>query len=87
MRDTQLAAWGDIQIKLGTHQKQVLEVIAAAPATGYEAANVLGWYSYRTLPRITELAKKGLVEDSGIRRINPESGKQTIVWKASQAIT
>ena len=80
MRDTQLEAWQDIQPKLGTKQQEVLNEIRLQPRTGYEIAAALGWYSYRTLPRVTELAKLGLIVDSGRRRINPDSGKKTIVW-------
>lgn len=81
IRDTQRAAWRDVQDALGEKQRMVLEVITNGPATGYEVAKQLGWHSYRTLPRITELTKAGLLEDSGLRRINPESGKNTIVWR------
>jgi predicted ArsR family transcriptional regulator len=81
IRDTQRAAWNDIQDKLGAKQKQVFDLLTEGPATGYEIARQLGWHSYRTLPRITELTKSGLIEDSGFRRVNPESGKMVIVWR------
>lgn len=82
VRDTQRQTWEVIQSKLGEKQQKVLNVIIERASTASEVADCLGWLIYRTSPRITELAQARLIEDSGERRLNPHSGKNTIVWQA-----
>lgn len=81
-RDAQKTAWSDVQEKLGVRQQEVLKTLRYAPATLCEIASRLHVPINRISGRVTELCKAGLVQDSGTRRINPESGKTNIVWRA-----
>lgn len=51
--------------------------------TLFELSGSLSWTINRVSGRVTELKDRGLIVDSGDRRVNPESGKRAIVWKAS----
>lgn len=82
VRDTQRSAWNDVQAKLGVRQQEVLKTLRYAPATLCEIANRLHVPINSISGRVTELCRAGLVKDSGMRRINPESGKANIVWSA-----
>ena len=48
-------------------------------ATGEVITNILGEWLYSVKPRITELARMGLVEDSG-RRVMNSRKRREIVW-------
>jgi predicted transcriptional regulator len=84
LRDTQLESWQKTRKTLGQRQREVLETIGARQgAAGFEVAKVLHRPTYTVLPRITELAGQGLLEDSGRRVWNSETGRRVIVWKLS----
>jgi len=82
MRDTQMNAWDSIQAELPASRLRVIEVIAQAGPFGI---TTIGISNALRLPincisgRVTELADKGHVKDSGRRGINP-SGKPAILW-------
>lgn len=81
--DTQLEAWQAIQDSLCKKQNEVLQVIKSAPKSGktlFELVDALEWPVNRISGRVRELSQKGLIVDSGARRINPASGKNGIVW-------
>ena len=84
MRDTQIDAWDAIQDKLPDARGIVRNAIIGRPlgATLFELQSLLGWPINRISGRVTELAKRGLIQDGGTRRINPLSGKRGIVWVA-----
>lgn len=48
--------------------------------TLFELVKILQWPVNRISGRVRELSKQGKIKDSGLRRINPESGKSGIVW-------
>lgn len=76
----------DRRSRLGPLQRCCLAAIRAAAAkghTGHETALVIGHDRYSTQPRLTELRGKGLIRDSGRRRVNP-SGRRAIVWVAAE---
>ncbi len=52
-------------------------------ATGEEITNILGEWIYSVKPRITELSRYGLVEDSG-RRVMNSRKRREIVWVITQ---
>lgn len=81
IRETQREAWDSIQDTLGDAQQLVLEKIVEQPRTAFQVSEVLGWPINRVSGRITELTKKGKIIDSGCRRVNPDSGRNVIVWK------
>lgn len=57
--------------------------IKELPRTADEVALSLGLSILSVRPRITELSKLGLIEDSGQRRKNA-SGRKAIVWRITQ---
>lgn len=79
MQDTQLDSWDDIQSTLSEKRLIVYKAISGG-STLFEICKKLGWPVNRVSGRVTELRKSGRIVDSGIRRINPDSGKSGIVW-------
>ena len=80
--DTSVAAAGDLAPKLGRLQNMALTAIRDAGWLGLtadELAARLGMDRWSIQPRTTELKRKGLIRDSGLRRPNA-TGKQAIVW-------
>lgn len=53
---------------------------AHGPKTSFEIADILRLSLVTVSPRLRPLADKGLVRDSGVRRIG-ESGRGQIVWE------
>lgn len=80
-RDTQLAAYDELQPTVSEKRKRVLDVIAKSPSALFDICSILGWPVNRVSGRVTELAEQGLIVDSGSRKINPASGKKGIVWR------
>ena len=81
--DTSIAAADDLAPLLPALQRTVLHVIAVAGATGAtgdEIAATLGWERWVVRPRTSELRNRGVLIDSGRRRINAASGRNAIVW-------
>lgn len=68
-------------------ESKVLLVILDNPQglTGQEVTDILGLDRVTTSPRFAPLRRKGLIVDSGIRRIGP-SGRPAIVWKPNLSI-
>lgn len=82
--DTSIAAAADIALKLGRLQLLAEEAIRAAGYHGLTADELAARLSldrWSIQPRTTELKRKGLVVDSGMRRANC-TGKSAIVWCA-----
>ncbi len=53
-------------------------------ATGEVITNILGEWIYSVKPRITELARYGLVEDSG-KRVKNSRKRNEIVWQITES--
>lgn len=82
--DTSIAAADALAPKLGRLQRLAQEAIRTAGLTGLtadELAARLGMDRWSVQPRTSELKRKGLIRDSGLRRPNA-TGKQAIVWIA-----
>jgi hypothetical protein len=80
--ETSVEAADAIAPKLGRLQKAALAAITARGALGLtadELAEALSCDRYSIQPRSTELRVKGLIVDSGLRRLNA-SGRRAIVW-------
>src|SRR5215831_13278744 len=60
-----------------------LACICATESTADETAEELGESVLAVRPRITELKKSGLIEDTGARRLN-RSGRRAAVYRARQ---
>ena len=72
-----------INKKLGGLQRRVFDAVAARGANGLtpeEAADLLAESRVSVQPRFSELKAKGLIADSGQRRVNPSSRKRAVVW-------
>lgn len=85
-KQTQLDAWAEIQVSVPEKRLQVFQAIsrAANGATLFELVAHLGWPVNRVSGRVTELEQRGMIVDSGATRVNPESGKRGVVWRAVQ---
>lgn len=80
--DTSIEAAEKFTPKVGRLQKMTLDAIAARGAFGLtadECAQLIGLDRWSIQPRTSELRRKGLIVDSGLRRKN-ETGKRAIVW-------
>lgn len=80
-RATSRSAANEMRGRANTLRNAVLECLTK---WGWQSADECAeWMEESVLavrPRISELAKMGLIEDSGQRREN-DSGKNAIVWK------
>jgi hypothetical protein len=84
--ETSIAAAEGVAPKLGRLQRMTLEAITARGPFGLtadELAERLGLDRYSIQPRTSELRRKGLIVDCGLRRRNA-SRKQAIVWTLPQ---
>ena len=82
--DTSIAAANALAPKLGRLQRLAENAIRKAGQYGLtadELAARLGMDRWSIQPRTSELRRKGLIRDSGLRRPNA-TGKQAIVWIA-----
>lgn len=77
---TSLEAAKSIEPCAETLRSMALYHITMKAATADEVANVLRVSVLSIRPRIAELKKMGLIEDTGYRRHN-ESGRAATVWK------
>jgi hypothetical protein len=82
--ETSIAAAEAIAPKLGRLQRMVEAAIREAGSLGLTADEVaarLNMDRWSIQPRTSELNRKGLIRDSGRRRLNV-TGKAAIVWTA-----
>lgn len=79
-RDTARAAAAGIAGKVGTIRERVLEAIKVRQGTPEQIALRIGEPLLNVRPRCSELAAKGLIEDSGVRG-TATGGKLAIVWR------
>ncbi len=82
--DTSRQAAASMMPRAGTLQDVVLKALGHhGPLATFEMPAKVG-ATYRALqPRTSELAKKGFIVDSGERRVDPETGRSAIVWRAA----
>jgi predicted ArsR family transcriptional regulator len=79
--DTSKEAAGEIESRAITLRSRALVLLTGEALTADEVAGRLSESQFTIRPRVTELFKLGLIEDSGLRRRNA-SGRNAIVWKA-----
>lgn len=87
--ETQREAWEAQKITNKERREQVFRAIESSPTgrTLFELVVALNWPINRISGRVTELHKRGVIRDSGRRRINPASGKSGIVWEPTPETT
>lgn len=79
-RDTSRAAAAGVAEKAKSLRERVLDAVCARPGTPEQIAKRIGEPLMNVRPRLSELAAKGLVEDSGLR--GPAvGGRQAIIWR------
>lgn len=79
--DTQRQAYQDLQENVSGRRAEVLREITNSKGLGlWEISEKLGWPINSVSGRVTELVKLGHVFDSGLRGLNPHSGKRVILW-------
>ena len=71
-----------VKSKAATLREQVYRALAKAAMTADEVARYLGESVLSCRPRLSELAARGLIAETGERRKN-ESGKFAAVWRAA----
>lgn len=79
-RDTSQQAAHDMDTKAKSLRDQVLWALDGRTMSSERIALVLGRDYGSVQPRVSELAREGLVEDSG-QRVLGRHGKRIIVWR------
>jgi len=80
MRETSYAAAKKVKPTAKTLRDSVHNILKSKAMTADEVAAVMRESVLSIRPRVTELMRQGLIEDSGVRREN-ESGKKATVWR------
>ncbi len=80
-RDTSIAAAESMRDKAPNLRQRCLAELKHGPKTADQIAGCLGQSILSVRPRIAELARMGLIVDTGGRDLN-DSGKSAIVWRA-----
>lgn len=81
MSETQLESWFKLLPSLGRRQMQVLSLLERYNLSGQEIATELGLPLHSVSGRVTELVRRGRVQDSGSRRFNAATKRWVTVWK------
>ncbi len=80
---TSQAAAEAVKPRAKSLRDQVLDLLKAHELTADECAAKLQKSVLAIRPRLSELAKKNLIEDAGRRRFNTTSGLLATVWRAA----
>lgn len=85
-KDTEIAAAESIAPRVTGLRLEALQSLAGAPngLTGSQVATKMDAWLYSVKPRITELYRMKLVEDSGRRDVNSRK-RQEVVWEITAA--
>lgn len=87
MLDTQREAYEAILEKLPERRRAVADVILGSKDRGaclWDIALYLDWPINCVSGRVTELAKAGIITDSGRRAVNPKTGRRAVLWIAAK---
>jgi len=81
MTDTRLASWIALQDTISEKRFRVLTKIKDHEGLAcFQIASLLSVPFHHVSGRLTELRDMKMISDSGIRRVNPTSEKEQIVW-------
>ena len=83
--DTEVEAAVRIAPRVTGLRRKALLVLAEAErgSTGEQVAETMDEWLYSVKPRLTELARMGLIEDSGRRQLNRRK-RQEIIWQITE---
>lgn len=84
--DTEVAAAEKVAPKVGGLRLMVLQFLhrrKVGGATGERISKSLDQWLYSVKPRLTELARMGLVKDSGKREVNSRNRRE-IIWEITE---
>jgi predicted Rossmann fold nucleotide-binding protein DprA/Smf involved in DNA uptake len=81
-RETSIAAAESMKDKAPTLRARCLAELSNGPSTADQIAGSLEQSILSVRPRVAELARMGLIVDTGVRALNA-SGKSAIVWAAA----
>lgn len=83
-RDTGVAAGAAVAKRAARLRADVLDILGRFDLTADECAARLHESVLSIRPRVSELARKGLIKDTKVRRQNA-SGRTAIVWRLKRA--
>jgi len=82
--DTSQASAAAAETIATAHKSKIYAVLKSiGPLTGHQIAPHAGIDAHRVMKRTADLAREGVIEDSGERRPTP-SGRYAIVWRISK---
>lgn len=84
----QLQSWKSVIPELGKKQAEVLKAILdmSGEASVEEISKRLDRPRYVVAPRVTELNRKSILEDSGKTRKAHETGRNETVWRVRESV-
>lgn len=82
-RETSQSAADSVRPKAARLQRLCLDALAQQELTADECADALQIDKLSIRPRFSELAARGKIRDTGVRRPNA-SGRSAIVWAVAQ---
>lgn len=82
--DTQRSSWEETQTKMGVQDERVLEVIRQSSGlANFEICKLVNRPAHGVSGSLTRLRERARIEDSDTRKLNPQSNKRQVVWRAS----
>ena len=80
--DTRAEAFKEILKELTSRQEDVVNALFfRTEATLFDLADDLDLPAHSISGRLTELRKKGIIEDTGKRAVNQASNRKAVVWR------
>lgn len=78
--DTQRTAFNELKNAESKRDLVFRAIDSYGGLTLFELVKILQWPINRISGRVRELSKNNKIKDSDKRRVNPESGREAIVW-------
>ena len=81
--DTQRESWEQTQEKMGAQDARILAAIRESQGlANYELCGIVGRPAHGVSGSLTRLRERGLIEDTGDRKLGPSTARKQIVWRA-----
>jgi len=65
----------------GERYQQIIRILRKRPSCLFEVAAQIGFLDHQISGRFTDLAKLGVIEKTGERRVKPKTGCKCNVWR------